>query len=250
MAGTRNSYTLHGRSLALDERVNAVRGDLADVALAGTLFAPHYAEARLTHCTAPHAALRCKPDGDQTSELLQGEGFMLLDISGGWAWGYCAHDHYVGYVEAAALGEAAAREETSTPDAVTAALTFLDMPYLLGGRGGAGIDCSGLIQRSLAAIGIAAPRDSDMQQAELGRSIETPERGDLIGFAGHIGMMEDGETLIHATAHWGKVVRGRRSLRANGYDHRSLHRRRARDDRPRNPRPVGGPRRPPDRRAR
>lgn len=206
MAGARNSYTLAGRSLRLDHRINAIRDDLADVALADKLFAPHYAEATLRRCTVPFAALRIKPNGDQTSELLQGEGFMLLDVSGGWAWGYCAHDHYVGYLEADVLGEAAPRDESQADDAVAAALAFLDMPYLLGGRGGAGIDCSGLVQRSFATSGVALPRDSDMQEA-LGTAVKTLQRGDLIGFAGHIGIMEDGETLIHATAHWGKVVR-------------------------------------------
>ncbi len=30
----------------------------------------------------------------------------MLEFSGGWAWGYCRHDHYVGYVEAIELVEA------------------------------------------------------------------------------------------------------------------------------------------------
>lgn len=206
MAGTRNSYTLKGLSVPLDPRVNAVRDDLADVALAPRLFAPHYAEAKLTHCTAPFASLCCKPGGDQISELLAGEGFLLLDVSGGWAWGYCAHDHYVGYIEASALGDAEQPAPEAVKDAVEAAEGFLGMAYLLGGRGGAGIDCSGLVQRSFAATGFSAPRDSDMQRA-LGEPVEALQRGDLIGFEGHIGIMEDSDTLIHATAHWGKVVR-------------------------------------------
>ena len=41
-----------------------------------------------------------------SSELLPGEEFAVLEISGGWAWGYCRHDHYVGYVEAIELVEA------------------------------------------------------------------------------------------------------------------------------------------------
>src|SRR3546814_9053516 len=53
----------------------------------------------------PAAALRASPslDADQTSELLFGEGFALLDLTGGWAWGYCLADHYVGYLAAEAL---------------------------------------------------------------------------------------------------------------------------------------------------
>ena len=40
------------------------------------------------------------------SQLLPGEEFAVLEISGGWAWGYSRHDHYVGYVEAISLIEA------------------------------------------------------------------------------------------------------------------------------------------------
>lgn len=206
MAGTRTSFTLEGHSIALDPRIHAVRGDLADVTLADRLFAPHYAEAVERQCTQPFVAVRDKPGGAQTSELLSGEAFMLLDISGGWAWGYCGHDHYVGYLEADALGEAAPAAPLKADDAVAAAETFLGMTYLLGGRGGAGIDCSGLVQRSLAAVGIAAPRDSDMQLT-LGTDIPGDlKRGDLVSFIGHIGLMVDSERLIHATAHHGKAL--------------------------------------------
>lgn len=220
MAGTRASYTLSSHSVALDRRVNAVRADLADVALADKIFAPHYAEGRAVTIAPPFTAMRDRPGGMQTSELLAGETFMLLDTSGGWSWGYSAHDHYVGYVESSALSLDVARDERKPPpnsahiepsrdtssDPAAAALAFLDMPYLLGGRGGAGIDCSGLVQRAFAAAGQSLPRDSDMQQA-LGADVGKLERNDLVGFEGHIGIMEDGETLIHATAHHGKVVR-------------------------------------------
>ncbi len=40
------------------------------------------------------------------SELLLGETFEIVDASGGWAWGYCRHDRYVGYVREDALGDA------------------------------------------------------------------------------------------------------------------------------------------------
>lgn len=39
------------------------------------------------------------------SELLPGEEFAVLEISAGWAWGYCRVDHRVGYVEAIKLAE-------------------------------------------------------------------------------------------------------------------------------------------------
>jgi hypothetical protein len=42
---------------------------------------------------------------EAVSELLPGEGFAVLDITAGWAWGYCLADHRVGYVEAIELAD-------------------------------------------------------------------------------------------------------------------------------------------------
>lgn len=42
---------------------------------------------------------------EAVSELLPGEAFAVLDLTAGWAWGYCLADHRVGYVEAIELAE-------------------------------------------------------------------------------------------------------------------------------------------------
>ncbi len=205
----RHRFGLVGPSVDLDPRTHAIRGDLADIALAGRLFAPHYAEPMAMACARPFAPMRDAVAGQQVSELLEGEHFMALDIASGWAWGWSAHDHYVGYVEAAALEPTEALAPDVAPgDPIACARGFLGLEYLWGGRGGEGIDCSGLVQRALAVIGIAAPRDSDMQQDELGHALSgEPSRcGDLIFFPGHVGIMADEATLLHATRHHGKVV--------------------------------------------
>ncbi len=98
------------------------------------------------------------------------------------------------------------------PDFVSVAERFLETPYLWGGRTSEGIDCSGLVQTALTAAGIAAPRDSDMMEAGLGRriAIDDPEtlfaRGDLVFWRGHVGIMRDPTTLIHANGWHMKVV--------------------------------------------
>jgi len=94
------------------------------------------------------------------------------------------------------------------PDFVAVAERFLEAPYLWGGRTSEGIDCSGLTQTALTAAGIAAPRDSDMLAA-LGVSVspDAPlRRGDLIFWKGHVGIMRDAATLLHANGWHMRVV--------------------------------------------
>jgi hypothetical protein len=100
-------FALEGPSVELDPRLNAYRNDIADIELAGRLFAPHYAKALVRACGLIATLVRGGPsDGAQAvSELLPGEEFAVLDISGGWAWGYCRADRRVGYVEAIELAD-------------------------------------------------------------------------------------------------------------------------------------------------
>lgn len=97
----------------------------------------------------------------------------------------------------------AAHLEPVAGDLVDQALRFLGAPYLWGGRSVAGLDCSAMVQLAMAAVGLAAPRDSDMQETLLGRAVsaEAPrERGDLVFWKGHVGILVDGQTLLHANA--------------------------------------------------
>lgn len=200
-------FRLEGISHTFDPRVDAIRADLADVELASRHFAPHYAQAVMRSCIAPRASILARPDAgaEMINELLYGEGFALLDVTGDWAWGYTEHDHYVGYLRADALGphsvpthrlivpaqlvDADGKEldlpvgarvtsgqlpddvitplDTIAADPVATAEAMFGSPYLWGGRSNEGVDCSGLIQTMLARAGIKAPRDSDQQLAGL-----------------------------------------------------------------------------------
>jgi hypothetical protein len=89
------------------------------------------------------------------------------------------------------------------PDYVAIAERFLGTPYLWGGRTSLGLDCSGLVQLAMQGAGLSCPRDSDMQES-LGVPVTTDddlaglERGDRVHWKGHVGIMTDGEHLLHA----------------------------------------------------
>jgi cell wall-associated NlpC family hydrolase len=59
------------------------------------------------------------------------------------------------------------------------------------------------VQLVFGLKGHKPPRDADMQQAAFGLDLaqgEALQRGDLVFFPGHVGIMADGERLIHANA--------------------------------------------------
>lgn len=86
-------------------------------------------------------------------------------------------------------------------DYVTVASRFLESPYLWGGRSGFGLDCSGLVQLSMMMTGRNVLRDTDMQRASIGTEIGRNElvRGDLVFWKGHVAIMTDDRTMIHAS---------------------------------------------------
>ncbi|QOZ29041.1 C40 family peptidase [Bradyrhizobium sp. CCBAU 51753] len=96
--------------------------------------------------------------------------------------------------------------EVMANDFVSVAEQFVGTPYLWGGKSSLGIDCSGLVQVALTAAGTGCPRDSDMQQDGLGRALAEAEarhlqRGDLIFWKGHVAIVRDATTIVHANAH-------------------------------------------------
>jgi len=251
----------------LDARVNAFRPDLADENLRGQVEAQRFVKGETRQINAPAANILKRPEKDspQTSQALMGELCHMYEEQGGFAWVQMVADHYVGYVDAAALS---ATISTPThrvsvpstllfpladlkshpvqflhmnarlqvlriegayaaiagggfiyakhlaplteyePDFVSVAERFLHAPYYWGGKTVRGLDCSGLVQSALHACGIESPRDSDMQEKNLGAVVkgDALQRGDLVFWSGHVGIMQSHTQLLHANGHFMMVT--------------------------------------------
>jgi len=97
------------------------------------------------------------------------------------------------------------------PDYVAVAERLVHAPYLWGGRTSIGLDCSALVQLSLMAAGVAAPRDTDMQREAIGAPVEggidAPlHRGELVFWTGHVAILTAPDRIVHASGHHMSVV--------------------------------------------
>jgi len=93
-------------------------------------------------------------------------------------------------------------------DWVSVAESFLGVPYLWGGRTHSGLDCSALVQLAAQSAQIALPRNSSQQQHEgtAVQHMDQLQRGDLVFWKGHVGVMQSDTQLLHANAHHMQVV--------------------------------------------
>lgn len=92
-------------------------------------------------------------------------------------------------------------------DYVAVAEALVDTPYLWGGVSAFGLDCSGLVQLAMRMAGRLVLRDSDMQASGLGEAFQPEpnysnlQRGDLVFWKGHVAIMTNAGTMIHANGH-------------------------------------------------
>lgn len=259
-------------ALELDRRLHAVRPDLADLRLQGSVDAVSFVAGEPAAVSEPVIDMRPRPDPASgiDTQLLLGEEVLVFERRDGWAWVQAEHDRYVGYVRENDLnatfdathvltaprsfvypqadmktpmrralsmgsrvqivGEAETRgtrfaiteageaivsdhlqriEDFAARDYVSIAARFLETPYLWGGRSGFGIDCSGLVQLAMQMTGRGVPRDTDMQAEAIGHPIERSDlrRGDLVFWEGHVAIVEDDATILHANGHTMTVAR-------------------------------------------
>ena len=168
---------------------NALSAPAADAA-----YAPTHVIRALRSFVYPVPSIKAPP----TMALTFGSAIAVAGTNGAFLalrdWGFVFAAH-------------AAPIDLAEHDPVAVAERFLGVPYLWGGRTSLGLDCSALVQTALQACGIACPRDSDMQEKALGEALDpaTPlaalRRGDLLFWKGHVALVRDADTMIHATGH-------------------------------------------------
>lgn len=168
-------------------------GYVPESALSAELTVPtHRVAVPLTFCY-PADDLRSQP----TLAAFLNARLQIAEV--GDTWSRLANGSYVFTRHLAAL-------DGRPADPVTVASMFVNVPYRWGGKTHSGLDCSGLIQIAFHAAGRACPRDTDMIERSLGRLLPTAdpavlESGDLVFWKGHVGMMIDGQRIIHANGH-------------------------------------------------
>ncbi len=89
------------------------------------------------------------------------------------------------------------------------AKSFLNAPYLWGGKTSFGVDCSGFTQTVFKMVNITIPRDSG-EQVKYGKTVDFVEEvqtGDVAffdnaeGVITHVGVLLNKETIIHAAGY-------------------------------------------------
>lgn len=139
--------------------------------------------------------------------LPMGSHLVVEKIDSNWAKiCFLINDMFqIGYVPTRHIVES----EHKVTDWVAIAESLEGSPYKWGGRDTVGIDCSALLQLSYQTYGETIPRNTS-EQIQLNKScirkIESLERGCVIFWEGHVGIMVDGLNCIHANAYHMKTV--------------------------------------------
>ena len=135
-----------------------------------------------------------------------GAKLPINDIQSEWAQvRLCDHKIQLGYLPASHIVSLDHRVR----DWVNIAELLIGTPYKWGGRDTIGIDCSALLQLSYQTYGENIPRNTS-EQVKLKKrevnQINQLDRGCVVFWEGHVGIMVDKLNCIHANAYHMKTI--------------------------------------------
>ena len=110
------------------------------------------------------------------------------------------NNHKFGYLPSHHIIE----KNAKTENWVAIAEKLIGSPYVWGGRNSIGLDCSALLQLSYQAYGEDIPRNTNDQvllNKETINCLDMLERGFVVFWQGHVGIMVDKLNCVHANAY-------------------------------------------------
>ncbi len=119
------------------------------------------------------------------------------------------------------VGQTPANNTQSLASVIATANSFLNVPYLWGGKSIFGIDCSGLVQVCFRTAGVFLPRDA-WQQVQAGQTVEFvnhAQPGDIAFFDNeegriiHVGILINSNEIIHSSGY----------VRIDKFDHQGIY---------------------------
>ena len=197
--GPRDRQVLCGETVEVQEEsqgwshIRATKDDYTGY-VPQKVLAPAQANSHWVSAPASHAYSAADFKSAELAALSFGSQVLVSGFEGRFA---VCDQGYVPRVHLKAMGQ-------KLNDPVSVAMGFLGTPYLWGGNSRFGIDCSGLVQAACLACGIACPGDSGPQERELGELLPKGSaylRNDLLFWKGHVALVQDPETLLHANVH-------------------------------------------------